>query len=119
MTLSSFFSECQGELVEPVSLNKPAFDICPFGGNILVTLKQASYNMCSQQLFYIKKNMKNKILSATIGWLGAIVLLSAYALNSFKIVEGQSLIYQSMNLLGSILIMIYTYYKKAYPNTLL
>ena len=63
--------------------------------------------------------MKNKIISETIGWLGAIILLSAYALNSFKIIEGDSLIYQSMNLMGSILIMIYTYYKKAYPNTLL
>ncbi|PWT96899.1 MAG: hypothetical protein C5B52_14820 [Bacteroidetes bacterium] len=63
--------------------------------------------------------MKNKILLESTGWLGAIVLLSAYFMNSIGLIQGMSLPYQLMNLGGSLLVAFYTYVKKAYPNTVL
>jgi hypothetical protein len=53
------------------------------------------------------------------GWAGAIVLLTAYALNSYGWLASTGLAYQAANLVGSVLLMYYTYQKKAYPNTIL
>ena len=72
-------------------------------------------------IFEISKEhkMKNKILIESTGWLGAIVILSAYLMNSIGILQGMSLPYQILNFGGSLLVAFYTYIKKAYPNTVL
>ena len=53
-----------------------------------------------------------------LGWIGALLILSAYALISLKKVEGDSLLYQSLNIVGSILLLMNTYYWGAIPSTL-
>lgn len=52
------------------------------------------------------------------GWIGALLILMAYALISFKKVEGNSLVYQLLNIFGSIFLVINTYYWGAIPSTL-
>ncbi len=53
-----------------------------------------------------------------LGWIGALQILTAYALISLKKVEGDSLLYQLLNIFGSILLVINTYYWNALPSTL-
>lgn len=53
-----------------------------------------------------------------IGWIGALLILIAYALISFKKIEGDSLKYQLLNIFGSICLVANTYYYGAIPSTL-
>lgn len=62
--------------------------------------------------------MKNLLIEA-IGWIGAALLLAAFALTSYGVLAGVSLEYQLINLAGSVILAVYTYFKKAYPNTVL
>ena len=51
-----------------------------------------------------------------LGWVGTVLYLIAYALVSIKKVEGDSLFYQGMNILAGILLVINTFYWRAYPS---
>ncbi len=62
--------------------------------------------------------MKN-FVTESIGWVGAVMLLAGFALTSYGVLAGTSIEYQLINLVGSILLAIYTYLKKAYPNAVL
>ncbi len=53
----------------------------------------------------------------SIGWIGAILLLLAYALVSFKKLAADSLTYQGMNVAASILLAVNTLYHRAYPSS--
>lgn len=53
-----------------------------------------------------------------IGWIGALLVVVAYALISFKKVEGNSLKYQLLNIFGGICLIVNTYYYGAIPSTL-
>jgi len=57
-----------------------------------------------------------KIIIDTIGWIGTILFLLAYALVSSKKVEADSWAYQGMNLVAGILLTINTLYLQAYPS---
>ncbi|HSG43121.1 MAG TPA: hypothetical protein VLA72_08190 [Anaerolineales bacterium] len=59
----------------------------------------------------------NNLIINIIGWTGSILYLLAYALVSAKKVEGDSLLYQGMNILAGILLVIYTYTLQAYATT--
>ncbi len=50
------------------------------------------------------------------GWVGTILYLIAYYLVSIKKVEGDSFLYQSMNIVAGILLVINTFYWRAYPS---
>jgi hypothetical protein len=50
-----------------------------------------------------------------IGWIGSILLISAYWLNSTNKINAQSIEYQCLNIIGSICFIITTVYHKAYP----
>ena len=50
------------------------------------------------------------------GWIGAILLLLAYGLVSQKKLEGDSICYQFLNIIGSVLIITNSYYYKAFPS---
>jgi phosphoglycerol transferase MdoB-like AlkP superfamily enzyme len=63
--------------------------------------------------------MNNEVLVDIVGWIGAIALLVAYALISARRVEGDSTSYQSLNLVGSILLIVNTVYYRAYPSAFL
>jgi hypothetical protein len=53
-----------------------------------------------------------------LGWIGALQILTAYALISLKKVEGDSLFYQLLNIVGSVFLVVNTYYWRAFPSTL-
>jgi hypothetical protein len=52
--------------------------------------------------------MYSKLFIQILGWAGSILYLLAYALVSAKKAEGDSLLYQSMNIFAGILLVIYT-----------
>jgi len=53
----------------------------------------------------------------SLGWVGAFLLLLAYAMVSFKKLEPDSLIYQGLNVAASILLAVNTLYHQAYPSS--
>ena len=53
----------------------------------------------------------------SLGWIGAFLLLLAYALVSFKKLAADSLAYQGMNVVASILLAINTLYHRAFPSS--
>ena len=61
--------------------------------------------------------MLPKLLIDILGWSGSILYLFAYALVSLKKVEGDSFLYQGMNILAGVLLVIYTLYLGAYATT--
>ncbi|MGD2166100.1 MAG: hypothetical protein PVH50_11305 [Anaerolineae bacterium] len=54
--------------------------------------------------------------SDILGWVGAALLLGAYALVSTGELEGDSIAYQLLNLLGSALLIANSAYYGAYPS---
>ena len=52
-----------------------------------------------------------------LGWVGSICVILAYGLNSYQKLKSDSLIFYSLNLVGGILLIIYSNYKGAYANT--
>jgi hypothetical protein len=52
-----------------------------------------------------------------LGWGGAAAVLVAYGLVSAGRLSGRSGVYQLLNAGGSVLLMINTYYYRAYPST--
>ena len=59
-----------------------------------------------------------KDLIDVLGWMGAFLILTAYAFISFKKVEGSSIKYQLLNIVGSVFLVINTYYYGAIPSTI-
>jgi uncharacterized membrane protein len=51
-----------------------------------------------------------------LGWIGTILFLIAYALVSAKKVESDSWLYQGMNLIAGLFLIINTIYLRAYPS---
>jgi phosphatidylserine synthase len=60
--------------------------------------------------------MSINILIDILGWIGTILYLVAYALVSMKKVEGDSAVYQGMNIAAGALLVINTLYLRAYPS---
>ena len=60
-----------------------------------------------------------KLFINFLGWTGSILYLVAYALVSLKKVEADSVLYQGMNIVAGILLVIYTIYLGAYATTAL
>jgi hypothetical protein len=58
-----------------------------------------------------------KLLIDILGWSGSILYLLAYALISLKKTEGDSLLYQGLNIVAGILVVIYTLSLGAYATT--
>ena len=52
-----------------------------------------------------------------LGWLGAVCVLTAYFLVSAGRVHGRSRLYQVPNAIGSVLLMVNTYFYHAYPSS--
>lgn len=60
-----------------------------------------------------------EILIETFGWLGSVLLILAYVLNSFNYLAANSLLYQGMNFTGGALLIINTIFLGAYPSSVL
>jgi len=58
-----------------------------------------------------------KITIDSIGWIGSLMLISGYWLNSKGKLNAQSLSYQLLNLIGSVLLIVNTIYYGAYPSS--
>ncbi len=54
-----------------------------------------------------------------LGWTGSVLYLIAYTLVSLKKVEGDFILYQGMNIIAGVLLVIYTIYLGAYATTAL
>lgn len=52
-----------------------------------------------------------------LGWLGSLILVSAYFMVSYDRLPASSLWYQWMNLIGSILLLINTAFYGAFPSS--
>lgn len=60
--------------------------------------------------------MSQQTLIDLLGWIGTVLYLIAYFLVSIKKVEGDSLPYQAMNITAGVLLVINTFYWRAYPS---
>ena len=58
-----------------------------------------------------------EVLLNVFGWIGAFLLLLAYALVSFKKLEADSQTYQWLNITASVLLLVNTIYYGAYPSS--
>jgi hypothetical protein len=54
----------------------------------------------------------------TIGWIASILIVGAFALNSFGKIASTSVYYQLANLIGGIFFVVNTIYHQAYPSAL-
>ena len=54
-----------------------------------------------------------------LGWVGTVLYLIAYALVSLKRVEGDSTLYQGLNILAGVLLITNTFYWRAFPSAAL
>jgi hypothetical protein len=61
--------------------------------------------------------MNSKLLIDILGWTGSILYLLAYALVSTRKTEGDSLLYQGINIFAGSLLVIYTLALGAYATT--
>ena len=52
----------------------------------------------------------------TIGWVGASFVVLAYFLVTYKKVDGGSVLYQTLNLLGCIGVAFNAFYQAAWPS---
>jgi hypothetical protein len=60
-----------------------------------------------------------KILTEILGWYGTIAIVGAYALVSFSLIKSSSLLYQLLNITGSLGIVAISLNKKAYQPAVL
>ncbi len=51
-----------------------------------------------------------------LGWVGTIIYLIAYGLVSAKKAESDSWLYQGMNMVAGVMLIINTIYLRAYPS---
>ena len=58
-----------------------------------------------------------ELLIDILGWTGSVLYLLAYALVSAKKTEGDSVLYQGMNVVAGMLLVIYTLWLGAYATT--
>lgn len=56
-----------------------------------------------------------QLLIQIIGWVGTFLILLAYYLVSNNKVDGKSVMYQAMNLVGAICMGINVFYQQAWP----
>ena len=61
--------------------------------------------------------MNNHVWFDAIGWMGAALLLVAYAMVSSKKLEVDSTGYQLLNIVGSIFLVANTIFYRAYPSS--
>jgi hypothetical protein len=51
-----------------------------------------------------------------IGWLGSVLVVLAYGLNSYQKLKSDSVLFYLLNIIGGILLVIYSLHKDALPN---
>jgi phosphatidylserine synthase len=61
--------------------------------------------------------ISSQLLINILGWTGSVLYLLAYALVSMKKTEGDSLLYQGMNIIAGVMLVVYTLSSGAYATT--
>ena len=61
-------------------------------------------------------SIDNSSLIDIAGWIGVAALLIAYALVSTRRIEGDSVVYQLLNMTGGALLIVNSSYYRAYPS---
>jgi hypothetical protein len=61
--------------------------------------------------------MSLKLIIDVLGWTGSILYLVAYALVSMKKTQGDSILYQGMNIVAGTLLVIYSFALGAFATT--
>ena len=61
--------------------------------------------------------MNQNILINLLGWTGSILYLLAYVLVSLKKTEGDSVLYQGMNIVAGSMVVVYTLSLNAFATT--
>jgi hypothetical protein len=61
--------------------------------------------------------MSPKLIIDILGWTGSVFYLLAYALVSLKKTEGDSILYQGMNIFAGVLLVVYTLSLGAFATT--
>ncbi len=56
------------------------------------------------------------IIIDLLGWIGSFLLVFAYYQNSKNAMNAQSFAYQFLNVIGSLLLIVNTFYYGAYPS---
>lgn len=54
-----------------------------------------------------------------LSWIGILIILAAYIMNVFGVIETQSLVYLLMNIVGSIFIIFHAFQRKDYQPAVL
>jgi hypothetical protein len=54
-----------------------------------------------------------------LGWIGSVLILLAYGLNSYQKIRSDSWSFSILNFTGALFFIIYTVYKEAYANAFL
>ncbi len=57
------------------------------------------------------------LLIHVLGWTGSFMVITAYGLNSYQRLRSDSRIYLLLNVVGGILLVIYSAYLTAFANT--
>ena len=52
-----------------------------------------------------------------LGWTGSIMVIAAYGLNSYQRIASDSVSFLVLNLVGGVLLVIYSAYLSAFANT--
>jgi hypothetical protein len=58
-----------------------------------------------------------KLLIDILGWIGSVLLIAAYALNSYQKIKSDSYTFLILNIVAGIFLIIYSWYYTAFANT--
>ena len=58
-----------------------------------------------------------KLIVDILGWIGSVAVIAAYGLNSYQKIKSDSYLFLTLNLVGGIFLIVYSYYYTAYANT--
>lgn len=58
-----------------------------------------------------------ELLIDITGWVGSVAVIAAYGLNSYQKIKSDSYPFLTLNLIGGVFLIIYSYYYTAYANT--
>lgn len=58
-----------------------------------------------------------KLLIDILGWIGSVLLIAAYALNSYQKIKSDSYTFLIFNIVAGIFLIIYSWYYMAFANT--
>jgi hypothetical protein len=57
------------------------------------------------------------LLIEILGWMGSLLIVTVYGLNSYQKIKSDSLLFYALNILGGIFLIVYSVNKAAYANT--